>query len=1051
MVPLSTQHSQSAASGDDTTACAAGERFEDGWHTAISLAEIDQHLPPCGHPHRLPVLTELATRDLELRLVHGLAARVEDYLAGFPELSDDPGATLQLIEAEWEQRTLHEPTLQFASYYERFPALASDISRRLKRQPIVPGYEILGEIGRGAMGVVYKARHRVLGRLVAIKMILSGQHADEKDRQRFRAEAEAVAQLDDEGIVKIYDVGESDGLPYLVLEYVDGETLARRLNGTPHEATQAVAIIRAIAIAVDTAHCRGIVHRDLKPANVLLSGDGMPKITDFGLAKRLNAAGQTETGATLGTPCYMAPEQALARNREVGPAADVYALGAILYELLAGRPPFRGASDLETLEQVRSQEPARPRLVQPGVARDLETICLKCLDKEPVRRYPSSAALADDLGRFLRGEPIAARPVGKIERSWRWCLRNRSLATATGILMVILIAACICAIYVQRRAEQSDERVLYEVDQSAQARLEREETHAHAGRMVQELMQCGPWVRQLVTDDHTGLARDSLLQRESQCNFLLAMQPNDLGVLAARCRVWDSLAVVCSLQGDRTGVVRYREQYRQVYEDLSRQEPNNLEFRYRLACASSVLAGAVFEQGQYERAIRLQLSGLGLLMVPVQDEAWAMTYQDAAWYHREVLRSWAKAPETRVCLRDVLKDGRGSLEQLRSGSDDAPRRKLLAMLAYLQGEVYHADQSGLAGAYWRDGYAEGQRVSRNGPVDFILGSLMAHCSAHLAEADPGGQWLSEAISWAERARSFLKSLPDQRYEHGKPRMHDLHLCIFIADCHHRRGRIDEAERSLKAADQLVRDVIRARDAVPLEGLELLAVIEGGAAQWEKRNPAASLLLAHTISAGIRRYEHVLPRDVLFREGLASRAIEGSALLRRLGDKTESLELAQLAVRICQMLHEAAPEVPDYVARLTDSWVSVGKACADLRQHEDALAAFRSAVSILRPFYEQAPRPHDQRRLSRCYDHLADCCLLRRDWDGAADAYLANENIWAGNAEELGAVARNLERLAEYVRGNEDEGVERQARIQGYLGHATRIQRVASRSSHGSRQ
>jgi tRNA A-37 threonylcarbamoyl transferase component Bud32 len=276
--------------------------------------------------------------------------------------------------------------------------------------PDLEGYEILGELGRGGMGVVYKARQKGLKRLVALKMILSGAYAGKQELARFRAEAEAVATVHHENIVQIYEIGEQAGRPFFSLEYVDGGTLARRISGTALPNAEAARILVALARAVQVAHEAGVIHRDLKPANVLLTRDGVPKVTDFGLVKRLDGETiQTVSGEVMGTPSYMAPEQAAGRVREIGPATDVYALGAILYELLTGRPPFRAATAAETVLQVLHEEPVQPRLLNRGIDTDLELIVLKCLDKAPDRRYPSAAALAADLEAFLRGEPITAR------------------------------------------------------------------------------------------------------------------------------------------------------------------------------------------------------------------------------------------------------------------------------------------------------------------------------------------------------------------------------------------------------------------------------------------------------------------------------------------------------------------------------------------------------------------------------------------------------------------------------------------------------------------
>jgi hypothetical protein len=312
--------------------------------------------------------------------------------------------------------------------------------------PTIPGYEVLGELGRGGMGVVYKARQAGLKRLVALKMILSGVHAGTQELARFRGEAEAISRLQHPNIVQIYEVGEHEGRPYFSLEFVDGGSLDKKIAGQPLPPCEAATLAEALARAMEAAHQQGVVHRDLKPANVLLQahgspsvGLGVPKITDFGLAKQLDASNaQTRSGAIMGTPSYIAPEQAAGR-KEIGPAADVYALGAILYEMLTGMPPFRGETPLDTILLVLSQEPVPPRRLVPKVPRDLETICLKCLEKTPGQRYATAEALADDLRHFLSGETIQARPAGAVERSWRWCRRNPVPASLLVVVTLLLI------------------------------------------------------------------------------------------------------------------------------------------------------------------------------------------------------------------------------------------------------------------------------------------------------------------------------------------------------------------------------------------------------------------------------------------------------------------------------------------------------------------------------------------------------------------------------------------------------------------------------------
>jgi tRNA A-37 threonylcarbamoyl transferase component Bud32 len=300
-------------------------------------------------------------------------------------------------------------------------------------------YDILEEIGRGGMGVVYKARHKTLKRVVALKMILSGNRASGNEVNRFRLEAEAAARLQHANIIQIYEVGEQDGFPYLALEYAEGGSLEKQIAGNPWEPRPAAGLIRDVASAMHEAHTKQVIHRDLKPANILLAGDGTPKVTDFGLAKALDSDSQlSRSNQVVGTPSYMAPEQAAGESALVGPHSDVWALGAILYELLTGRPPFRGSTMYETIVQVGTIEPVAPTRLNPAVPRDLETICLKCLRKEPHKRYATARALADDLGRFLAGELIKARPPRPVERVVKWVRRKPSQAALAclGILFV---------------------------------------------------------------------------------------------------------------------------------------------------------------------------------------------------------------------------------------------------------------------------------------------------------------------------------------------------------------------------------------------------------------------------------------------------------------------------------------------------------------------------------------------------------------------------------------------------------------------------------------
>jgi serine/threonine-protein kinase len=359
--------------------------------------------------------------------------------------------------------------------------------------PNIPGYEVEAVIGRGGMGVVYKARHLKLRRTVAVKMLIAGDHASSKELTGLLREAQALAGLGHPHIVEVFDAGELDGLPYFTMEFVEGGSLAEKLRGVPLPPSEAAALVESLAQAVQVAHDKGIVHRDLKPGNVLLESDGTPKISDFGLARRLDGNTHHTLGAArVGTPSYMGPEQALGTSGAFHPLVDVYSLGAILYETLAGRPPFRSDSPAETQRQVISEEPVPPSRINRKVPRDLETICLKCLQKSPSARYASADKLAQDLRRYLNGEPISARRTAAAVRAFKWTRRHPAMTTGFGFGLLVIVASVVglawylAAASSSRRAIESD---LDEVERAhrgsdwatAKSALDRASVHLGAG------------------------------------------------------------------------------------------------------------------------------------------------------------------------------------------------------------------------------------------------------------------------------------------------------------------------------------------------------------------------------------------------------------------------------------------------------------------------------------------------------------------------------------------------------------------------------------------
>jgi serine/threonine protein kinase len=626
--------------------------FEENWQSA-RVPRIEDFLPAADLDiavSRYEVLEELIKVDMEYRWrrVNGRSTAIlgdalshpllENYVRRFAELNGIESVSDELIAEEYRVRRRWGDNPDRRDYETRFPHRGKSLANQLQlieaevgpeatwksdtprsavsdhprssvsgtpglkdRAELIGDYEILEELGRGGMGVVYRARQRSLDRVVALKMILAPVRVGEEDRSRFRREAEAAARLQHPNIVQIHEIGEQEGHPFFSLEFVEAGSLAKLLAGIPQPPKECAQLVETVARAMQYAHLRGVIHRDLKPGNILLAfgvkpnasaplvRDAVPKVSDFGLAKRLDVSdGVTQTGSVLGTPSYMAPEQALARHGAIGPAADVYALGAILYEMLTGRPPFRGTSILETLEQVRSQEPVSPRQLQPKLPRDIDTICLKCLQKEPRKRYESAEALADDLGRFQRNEPILARPVPGWERLWKWSRRRPTVAA-----LLVLVASATIALFVGgwiyttriRDAQKLAEENLTKAMQSLE----------HIGMSVFERGQGGAeleeFKKKLLID----------LTVYFQTFLANADHPNP-EIRRWTGRAYKGLGMAQMLLGNHTPAEDAQRSAVRIYERLTAEAPGRHLYRHDLACAHCLLGDVLGAQGKLEDA-----------------------------------------------------------------------------------------------------------------------------------------------------------------------------------------------------------------------------------------------------------------------------------------------------------------------------------------------------------------------------------------------------------------------------------------------------------------
>jgi len=482
-------------------------------------------------------------------------------------------------------------------------------------------YELLDEIARGGMGVVYKARQKSLNRIVAVKMILGGRLATSAEVQRFHTEAEAAANLHHPNIVAIHEVGEQESLHYFSMDFVAGKSLAALVLQNPLPPRRAAGYVQKIAEAIQYAHQRGILHRDLKPSNVLVDETDQPRITDFGLAKRLeHESGLTASGAVLGTPSYMPPEQAEGRHQLVSAASDVYSTGAILYELVTGRPPFRAESPVETLRQVLDAEPAPPSLLNPKVDRDIETICLKCLQKDTARRYATAQALADDLGRYVRGEPIHARPVSAWERLVRWCRRNPRMAAMAAAVLFLLVTVAVGSTAAAIRI--SHEKAQTETARKAahESYLAAEEQRVRAEDNFQKAREAVNQMLTRVADDvllelpQTEPVRRALLQDALVFyQGFLRERATDTIVQHETGKAYYRVGEILRMLGDDAESKEAYEQAIGLFVDLVNRFPDRREYARDLADAYNYLGelqrtiGQLDEAEQaYRKAIELQ-------------------------------------------------------------------------------------------------------------------------------------------------------------------------------------------------------------------------------------------------------------------------------------------------------------------------------------------------------------------------------------------------------------------------------------------------------------
>jgi serine/threonine-protein kinase len=1017
--------------------------------------------------------------DQRERWLAGERVPAEDYLRRFRELHADADYALDLVYGEYLLREELGEAPPADDYARRFPPFASQLRLQLElRQaldsatshdgpstdasgddqpgpaaprpeglpgPAVPGYEVAGLLGRGGMSVVYRAVQLTLKRPVALKLLRTGD-AEDDEVARFRGEAEAVARLQHPHIVQIFEVGEHDGRPYLALELVEGGSLDKRLRGGPLPARAAAALAQALARAVHYAHQKGVVHRDLKPANVLLTADGIPKVTDFGLAKRLDGeAGQTQSGAVVGTPSYMAPEQAAGRTHEVGPLADVYALGAVLYEALTGRPPFQADTALDTLLMVRAEDPLPPSRLRPKLPPDLETICLKCLRKEPRKRYGSAEELADDLGRFLDGRPVLARPVRWWERGWKWVRRRPAaaglIAVSAAALLALLVGALVSNAWLSEAWHEAESN-------AEQARNEGEVARANERRAYANLEQACQAVDGMLSEvgytqlrdvPHMEPVRRRLLEKALTFYQDFIKQRSDDPVLRQRLarghwRVGDifqeldrnseaeqayrrALVLFAALETDFPGVPDHRRDVAGVNNNLATLLKNlgqgaEAERAFRQAIGRmEKLVEAFPREPDHRRELSLSEGSLANLL---------KGSGRAGEAERAYLRSLGQAERLAADFprhpggREALAEASGQLSgfrkwQGRLAEAEQAQRKTLALWEGLVQEFPSVAryQQGLARSHQALAQVLLAQKRLAEAVQAFRQSLDRR--RELAARFPGmpAYRMEAAVTWsalamtlraadrpveAEQAyRAALALLGPLTAEFPEVPLYRERLGIshhdlaFLLEEMHRRPEAEQDYRKAYALFKALTEQFPKTPAYQREAastLSKLGIIQATRGQL----PQAEQTLREVLS----RRQKVLaavtvgPGD---RAALASDHHNLGQVLAELGRAPEAEQTFHDALALREKLVAELPDVPDFGRDLARTHSNLGALFRSTKRLPEAEAAYRKALALHEELLARFPATSARRdALANAHDSLASVLALRNRPEESVDAY-----------------------------------------------------------------
>jgi len=854
----------------------------------------------------------------------------------------------------------------------------------LRPQSPFGDYELLEEIARGGMGVVYRARHRPLNRIVALKMIRSGELAAEADVQRFHSEAEAAATLNHPNIVPIYDVGEQDGHHFFTMALVSGSSLKDKLSDGPLPPREAAELTAVVAEAVQAAHEKGIVHRDLKPSNVLIDESGRPQVADFGLAKQAETdSSLTATGQILGTPAFMPPEQAAGSTDKVGPRSDIYSLGAVLYCLLTGRPPFQSANVVETLKQVLEREPVSPRQLNPAVDRDLETICLRCLQKDPQRRYATAADFSADLKRYLGGRPILARPLGRFAKTWRWCRRNK-LATAVILLLAVLgIGGPVVAVEqfrLQREAQRNLSKYKRERDRAdveaekvsdllADVRLERNRVQKQRDRALKELSdhrQTMLVFEQTIKNSQLLKERRFLPLKRKLLKHVLGLYQrfvdrhrNDLNlqydVALSLVRIGDINRITPGLQGNAATA------YEDAIRILNKLREKNIHITgdtYLLANAYNNLGLVYKDTGKTDDALTAYRRSLAAL----QDAD--RTQSDNAKFRLELRLK--RKPPTKEQMQLLAAACRMNIAVIyrQTGREREALEEYQTGIDILKRLIDEHPGSATFQYYLQSGYQNRGNV---------------HVAAR--------RW-EPALRDYDSAITVIKPLADKHpdivsYQDELAAVHNKRGVVYLETGKFKQAE-EEFEKALAIRDRLARDNptvthYRSELAANYTNLANLKAI--------LKAPHEALRLYDVALKIIRELAEDSPDVVQFQERLGSTYNNIAHLHQETGNPTEALAVYQQAVKVFTKLEKTNRERTQYAVKLAEILQRVANLQSKNGETADSMKLRMRSLSVLQGVVKRFPKVTRFRaKLGDAYHQLGMRHEQAKEWKPALAAY-----------------------------------------------------------------